>query len=184
MAVTEEDESSSSSCPANTKLGSHSSDSSPYAYYLAKTVLRSSVVLQIVRAHIRSPFSNDVVLGKVPPAIRRPLSFLFFCFLSFSIPIFMFPFRCEQFLPCDFCWILDMDISTVYWVSMLISCRSLNTIRHDQVCGVVTLSFFFFVVHQVVQGKKVLLLSVIKQSSRNGWWGTERERLYSTLVCL
>lgn len=108
MAVTEEDESSSSSYPPNTKLGSHSSASSPYAYYLAKTVLRSSVVLQIVRAHIRSPFSNDVVLGKVPPAIRRPLSFLFFCFLSFSIPIFMFPFRCERFL--------HLVISVEFWI--------------------------------------------------------------------
>ncbi|KAL2225839.1 UNVERIFIED_CONTAM: Pre-mRNA-splicing factor RSE1 [Sesamum indicum] len=64
MAVSEE---SSSSRP-NTS-NSHSNSRSPPkhnadAYYLAKTVLRGSVVLQAVCGHFRSTSSYDVVFGK------------------------------------------------------------------------------------------------------------------------
>lgn len=34
-------------------------------HYLAKCVLRGSVVLQVVYGHIRSPSSFDIVFGKV-----------------------------------------------------------------------------------------------------------------------
>lgn len=34
-------------------------------HYLAKCVLRGSVVLQVAYGHLRSPTSNDVVFGKV-----------------------------------------------------------------------------------------------------------------------
>ncbi|KAL3534006.1 hypothetical protein ACH5RR_007527 [Cinchona calisaya] len=65
MAVAEGEESSSPPFSSSSNLRSDSSaSSSQRSYYLAKTVLRSSVVLQIVRGHIRSPFSNDVVLAK------------------------------------------------------------------------------------------------------------------------
>lgn len=63
MAVTEEESPSSSSLSCDTKSRLDSS-SSKHSYYLAKTVLRSSVVLQVVRGHIRSPSSYDVVFGK------------------------------------------------------------------------------------------------------------------------
>ncbi|XP_027188726.1 uncharacterized protein [Cicer arietinum] len=56
MAVSEEECSS-------VKPG-HSSSSSTSRYYLSKCVLRGSAVLQVLYAHIRSPFSNDVVFGK------------------------------------------------------------------------------------------------------------------------
>ncbi|XP_027069184.1 splicing factor 3B subunit 3 isoform X1 [Coffea eugenioides] len=67
MAVTEEESSSPSSSSSSSWPGANSklrSSASHHSYYLAKSVLRSSVVLQLVRGHIRSPFSNDVVLGK------------------------------------------------------------------------------------------------------------------------
>ncbi|XP_061372111.1 pre-mRNA-splicing factor RSE1 isoform X1 [Gastrolobium bilobum] len=58
MAVSEEECSSA-------KPGSSSSSSSSTApYFLSKCVLRGSVVLQVLYAHIRSPSSNDVVFGK------------------------------------------------------------------------------------------------------------------------
>ncbi|GMH18745.1 hypothetical protein Nepgr_020586 [Nepenthes gracilis] len=53
MAVTEEESSSA-----------QSRSNSNGVHYLAKCVLRSSVVLQVVRGHIRSPTSYDVVFGK------------------------------------------------------------------------------------------------------------------------
>ncbi|XP_059668567.1 uncharacterized protein LOC132313688 isoform X2 [Cornus florida] len=53
MAVSEEESSSAKS--RSTSNGVH---------YLAKCVLRGSVVLQVVQGHIRSPSSNDVVFGK------------------------------------------------------------------------------------------------------------------------
>lgn len=56
MAVSEEECSSAKSGP--------SSSSSATRYYLSKCVLRGSVVLQVLHAHIRSPSSNDVVFGK------------------------------------------------------------------------------------------------------------------------
>ncbi|RDX85125.1 Splicing factor 3B subunit 3 [Mucuna pruriens] len=56
MAVSEEECSSTKSGP--------SSSSSASRYYLSKCVLRGSVVLQVLYAHIRSPSSNDVVFGK------------------------------------------------------------------------------------------------------------------------
>ncbi|KAM7505591.1 hypothetical protein LguiB_004495 [Lonicera macranthoides] len=55
MAVSEEESSS-----ANSKSRSASNGT----YYLAKCVLRGSVVLQVVHGHIRSPSSNDIVFGK------------------------------------------------------------------------------------------------------------------------
>ncbi|CAI9101020.1 OLC1v1038241C2 [Oldenlandia corymbosa var. corymbosa] len=73
MAVTEEEDSvpsspsssSSSSWPVSgRRFGFDSSASPSYSSYLSKTVLRSSVVLHLLRGHIRSPSSNDVVLGK------------------------------------------------------------------------------------------------------------------------
>ncbi|EYU39984.1 hypothetical protein ABFS82_10G175900 [Erythranthe guttata] len=63
MAVSEEESSSSSSSrpnTSNTNLRSPNAD----AFYLAKTVLRGSVVLQAVCGHFRSPNSYDVVFGK------------------------------------------------------------------------------------------------------------------------
>ncbi|THG21174.1 hypothetical protein TEA_006488 [Camellia sinensis var. sinensis] len=53
MAVSEEESSS-----AKSRSGSNG------VHYLAKCVLRGSVVLQVVQGHIRSPSSNDVVFGK------------------------------------------------------------------------------------------------------------------------
>lgn len=55
MAVTEEESSSSSTSRSPSSNG---------VYYLAKSALRSSVVLQVVHGHIRSPTSYDVVFGK------------------------------------------------------------------------------------------------------------------------
>lgn len=60
MAVSEE-ESSSSSSAGSSKSRSYASRG---ASYLAKTVLRGSVVLQVVYGRIRSPTSYDVVFGK------------------------------------------------------------------------------------------------------------------------
>lgn len=60
MAVSEEESSSSSSSSSNYKSRSASGP-----HYLAKTVLRGTVVLQVVPGHFRSPSSNDVVLAKV-----------------------------------------------------------------------------------------------------------------------
>ncbi|BAT86376.1 hypothetical protein LR48_Vigan03g291500 [Vigna angularis] len=56
MAVSEEECSSAKSGP--------SSSSSASRYYLSKCVLRGSVVLQVLYAHIRSPSSNDIIFGK------------------------------------------------------------------------------------------------------------------------
>ncbi|KAL8463769.1 hypothetical protein ACS0TY_033641 [Phlomoides rotata] len=69
MAVTEEESTSSSSSRPNTSnfsndLRSSSSNNTTDAFYLAKTVLRGSVVLQAVCGHFRSSSSHDVVLGK------------------------------------------------------------------------------------------------------------------------
>lgn len=58
MAVMEEEESSSSSS------SSRGSGSSCGIHYLAKSALRSTVVLQVLQGHFRSPISNDVVFGK------------------------------------------------------------------------------------------------------------------------
>ncbi|CAA3032194.1 pre-mRNA-splicing factor prp12, partial [Olea europaea subsp. europaea] len=67
MAVSEE-ESSSSSKPGVVNHGNNksqsSSNSNSAACYLAKTVLTSSVVLQVVRGHFRSSSSSDVIFGK------------------------------------------------------------------------------------------------------------------------
>ncbi|KAL0405049.1 UNVERIFIED_CONTAM: DNA damage-binding protein 1 [Sesamum radiatum] len=67
MAVSEESSSSSSSRP-NTSNSNSNSRSPPNhnadAYYLAKTVLRGSVVLQAVCGHFRSTSSYDVVFAK------------------------------------------------------------------------------------------------------------------------
>ncbi|XP_022882617.1 uncharacterized protein LOC111399497 isoform X1 [Olea europaea var. sylvestris] len=67
MAVLEE-ESSSSSKPGVVNHGNNksqsSSNSNSAACYLAKTVLTSSVVLQVVRGHFRSSSSSDVIFGK------------------------------------------------------------------------------------------------------------------------
>ncbi|KAH7853889.1 hypothetical protein Vadar_007697 [Vaccinium darrowii] len=54
MAVSEEESSSAKSRSA----------ASNGVHYLAKCVLRGTVVLQVVQGHIRSPTSNDVVFGK------------------------------------------------------------------------------------------------------------------------
>ncbi|KAL0339515.1 UNVERIFIED_CONTAM: DNA damage-binding protein 1b [Sesamum radiatum] len=66
MAVSEE--SSSSSSRPNSSNSNTNSRSPPKhnanAYYLAKTVLRGSVVLQTVCGHFRSTSSYDVVFGK------------------------------------------------------------------------------------------------------------------------
>ncbi|KNA08275.1 hypothetical protein SOVF_164110 isoform B [Spinacia oleracea] len=59
MAVTEEESSSSSTSAAKSRF-----QSSNDVHYLAKCVLPSSVVLQVVHGHIRSPFSYDIVLAK------------------------------------------------------------------------------------------------------------------------
>uniref|UniRef100_A0A5B7BX94 Putative pre-mRNA-splicing factor prp12 isoform X4 n=1 Tax=Davidia involucrata TaxID=16924 RepID=A0A5B7BX94_DAVIN len=53
MAVSEEESSSAKSRSASNGV-----------HYLAKCVLRGSVVLQVVQGHIRSPSSNDVIFGK------------------------------------------------------------------------------------------------------------------------
>lgn len=58
MAVMEEEESSSSSS------SSRGPGSSSGVHYLAKSALRSTVVLQVLQGHFRSPNSNDVVFGK------------------------------------------------------------------------------------------------------------------------
>ncbi|XP_042053736.1 probable splicing factor 3B subunit 3 [Salvia splendens] len=60
MAVSEEQSASSSSSRPNASTLRSPSD----AFYLAKTVLRGSVVLQAVSGHFRSPSSYDVVFGK------------------------------------------------------------------------------------------------------------------------
>lgn len=56
MAVSEEE---------STSANSKSRSASNGTYYLAKCVLKGSVVLQVVHGHIRSPSSNDIVFGKV-----------------------------------------------------------------------------------------------------------------------
>nr|XP_016450640.1 PREDICTED: splicing factor 3B subunit 3-like [Nicotiana tabacum] len=61
MAVSEEESSSSSSAGCSSKSRSAAPRG---ASYLAKTVLRGSVVLQVVYGRIRSSTSYDVVLGK------------------------------------------------------------------------------------------------------------------------
>ncbi|PIN20426.1 Splicing factor 3b, subunit 3 [Handroanthus impetiginosus] len=68
MAVSEEESSPSSSsrtntsfCNSNSRIASKNNTD---AYYLAKTVLRGSVILQVVCGHFRSPSSYDVVFGK------------------------------------------------------------------------------------------------------------------------
>lgn len=58
MAVSEEESSSAS----GNNFRSPSSHGGPH--YLAKCVLKGSVVLQVVYGHIRSPSSNDIVFGK------------------------------------------------------------------------------------------------------------------------
>nr|GMD44600.1 pre-mRNA-splicing factor prp12 [Ipomoea batatas] len=60
MAVSEEE--SSSSAPASSSRSRSAAMNG--GCYLAKTVLRGSVVLQVVYGHIRFPSSNDVVFGK------------------------------------------------------------------------------------------------------------------------
>lgn len=57
MAISLEESSTSSSSRPTARSPSD-------AFYLAKTVLRGSVVLQAVRGHFRSPSSCDVVFGK------------------------------------------------------------------------------------------------------------------------
>ncbi|KAI3471505.1 hypothetical protein Pfo_028155 [Paulownia fortunei] len=68
MAVSEEESSSSSSSRPNTSNCNNNSRSPSKndtdAFYLAKTVLRGSVVLQAVCGHFRSTASYDVVFGK------------------------------------------------------------------------------------------------------------------------
>ncbi|XP_073278173.1 spliceosome-associated protein 130 A-like isoform X2 [Primulina huaijiensis] len=66
MAVSEyESSSSSSSARQNAHRNSRSASCNNASdCYLAKTVLRGSVVLQAVRGHFRSPASYDVVFGK------------------------------------------------------------------------------------------------------------------------
>ncbi|KAK6149257.1 hypothetical protein DH2020_016782 [Rehmannia glutinosa] len=67
MAVSEESSSASSSRPNTSNCNSNSTSSSKNntdAFYLAKTVLRGSVVLQAVCGHFRSSASYDVVFGK------------------------------------------------------------------------------------------------------------------------
>ncbi|KAJ8754519.1 hypothetical protein K2173_005680 [Erythroxylum novogranatense] len=63
MAVSEEE---CSNAKSRSSSASASSSAGPctYAHYLAKTVLRGSVVLQVVCGRIRSPSSNDIVFGK------------------------------------------------------------------------------------------------------------------------
>ncbi|CAN4118631.1 unnamed protein product [Withania somnifera] len=61
MAVSEEESPSSSSVAGSSKSRSAASNG---ACYLAKTVLRGSVVLQVVYGRIRSSTSYDVVFGK------------------------------------------------------------------------------------------------------------------------
>ncbi|KAI3798383.1 hypothetical protein L1987_33658 [Smallanthus sonchifolius] len=58
MAVSEEESSSASGNNSRSPL-SHGS-----AHYIAKRVLKGSVVLQVVSGHIRSPSSIDIVFGK------------------------------------------------------------------------------------------------------------------------
>ncbi|KAL2923936.1 hypothetical protein RDABS01_015427, partial [Bienertia sinuspersici] len=58
MAVTEEESSSSSSASKSRYSPSNG------VHYLAKCVLPSSVVLQVVHGHIRSPTSDDIVFAK------------------------------------------------------------------------------------------------------------------------
>ncbi|CAI9782727.1 unnamed protein product [Fraxinus pennsylvanica] len=68
MAVSEEESSSSSTPGATNNYSSSksrsSSNSNSDAFYLAKTVLTSSVVLQVVRGNFRSSSSDDVIFGK------------------------------------------------------------------------------------------------------------------------
>ncbi|XP_021738312.1 pre-mRNA-splicing factor prp12-like isoform X1 [Chenopodium quinoa] len=59
MAVTEAESSSSSTPASNSEF-----QPSNGAHYLAKCVLPSSVILQVVHGHIRSPSSNEIVFGK------------------------------------------------------------------------------------------------------------------------
>lgn len=90
MAVTEEESASSSSLSCDTK--------SKHSYYLAKTVLRSSVVLQVVRGHIRSPSSNDVVFGKVRSHFPFCQFSCCYCSTCFGFPFS--PFCTNGFLVC------------------------------------------------------------------------------------
>ncbi|KAG8371805.1 hypothetical protein BUALT_Bualt12G0001400 [Buddleja alternifolia] len=56
--------SNSRSVPNNNGNNNNNNNSNTDDYYLAKTVLRGSVVLQAVLGHFRSPSSYDVVFGK------------------------------------------------------------------------------------------------------------------------
>ncbi|KAM1096490.1 hypothetical protein TB2_013751 [Malus domestica] len=58
MAVSEEE------CSSAKSRSSSSASSSTSSHYLAKCVLRGSVVLQVLYGHIRFPTSYDVVFGK------------------------------------------------------------------------------------------------------------------------
>lgn len=55
MAVPDDESCSSTQQPRSNTKG---------AYYLAKSVLKGSVVLQVVHGHLRSPSSQDIVFGK------------------------------------------------------------------------------------------------------------------------
>lgn len=62
MAVSEEECSTtkSQSSPSSTSVVAPSKN----VHYLAKCVLKGSVVLHVAYGHLRSPSSNDVVFGK------------------------------------------------------------------------------------------------------------------------
>nr|XP_011467138.1 PREDICTED: pre-mRNA-splicing factor prp12 [Fragaria vesca subsp. vesca] len=59
MAVSEEECSS-----ANSRSSSSTSSSSSSSHFLSKCVLRGSVLLHVLSAHLRSPSSNDIVFAK------------------------------------------------------------------------------------------------------------------------
>ncbi|KAK9664642.1 hypothetical protein RND81_14G057800 [Saponaria officinalis] len=64
MAVSEEESSPSSSTTTSSSSSKSRSSQSNGVHYLAKCVLRGSVVLHVVHGHLRSPSSYDVVFGK------------------------------------------------------------------------------------------------------------------------
>ncbi|KAL9258995.1 hypothetical protein AKJ16_DCAP01442 [Drosera capensis] len=64
MAVTEEESSSSPSSSAAQSRHPSASNSGAAVHFLAKSLVRSGVILQVVRGCFRSPDSSNIVFGK------------------------------------------------------------------------------------------------------------------------
>ena len=87
MAVAEEE------CSSTKSRSASNNDS----HYLAKCVLKGSVVLHVVHGRIRSPSFSDIVFGKV-------FSFFFFLFSLKSFTVFSKVMKFSAFFFFCFCF--------------------------------------------------------------------------------